>query len=154
MSGSPNRIWFPRWLEPLCYSINCLERIPRTDAMMMRRPEPLLPPMMATVRLGTMATLRVIRFLFHFFILMSKNPYYKWLTQAYKKGLTRVKTFSICFKIAWFTTWNADGLYPSGMCMHWARPWGEFCFCKDMVLLLEFDNTVIEGLTCMMNWAA
>lgn len=45
-----------------------------TDAMMMRRPAPLDPPMMATIKLGTMAILRVIRFLSHCFILMSKKP--------------------------------------------------------------------------------
>jgi hypothetical protein len=42
--------------------------------MMMRRPAPLEPPMMETTRLGAMAMQRVIRFLSHFFILMSRNP--------------------------------------------------------------------------------
>jgi hypothetical protein len=42
--------------------------------MMIRRPAPLEPPMMETTRLGTMAMERVIRFLSHFFILMSRNP--------------------------------------------------------------------------------
>ena len=46
----------------------------RTDAMMMRRPAPFDPPMMETTRLGAMAMQRVIRFLSHVFILMSKNP--------------------------------------------------------------------------------
>lgn len=42
--------------------------------MMMRRPAPFDPPMMETTRLGAMAMQRVIRFLSHVFILMSKNP--------------------------------------------------------------------------------
>ncbi|BAT00881.1 Os07g0258501 [Oryza sativa Japonica Group] len=45
-----------------------------TDAMTMRRPAPLDPPMMETIKLGTMAMLRVIRFRSHCFILMSRNP--------------------------------------------------------------------------------
>jgi hypothetical protein len=45
-----------------------------TDAMMMRRPAPLDPPMMATIKLGTIAILRVIKFLNHCFVLMSKKP--------------------------------------------------------------------------------
>jgi hypothetical protein len=50
----------------------CVEH--RTDAMIMRRPAPFDPPMMETTRLGAMAMQRVIRFLSHVFILMSKNP--------------------------------------------------------------------------------
>jgi hypothetical protein len=53
----------------------CVEH--RTDAMMMRRPAPFDPPMMETTRLGAMAMQRVIRFLNHVFILMSKKPLIK-----------------------------------------------------------------------------
>jgi hypothetical protein len=45
-----------------------------TEAMMMRRPAPLEPPMMETMRLGAMAMVLVIRFRSHFLILMSKKP--------------------------------------------------------------------------------
>ncbi len=46
-----------------------------TDAMMISRPAPEEPPMMETIRLGVIAMHRVIRFLNHFVILMSKNPW-------------------------------------------------------------------------------
>ena len=55
--------------------------------MMMRRPAPFDPPMMATTRLGAMAMERVIKFLIHVFILMSRNPY------------TKERTVKLCFKI-------------------------------------------------------
>lgn len=58
-----------------CLAIMCCgENSVPTDAMIMRRPAPLEPPIMETTKLGTMAMLRVIRFRTHFFILMSRNP--------------------------------------------------------------------------------
>jgi hypothetical protein len=45
-----------------------------TDAMIMRRPAPEEPPMIATIRLGVMAMLLVNMFCCHFFNFISKNP--------------------------------------------------------------------------------
>lgn len=66
-----------------------------TDAMTMRRPAPLDPPMMETIKLGTMAMLRVIRFRSHCFILMSRNPcrYMEKKNCYYTFKLDRLQTF-------------------------------------------------------------
>jgi hypothetical protein len=45
-----------------------------TDAMIIRRPAPEEPPIIATIRLGAIAMVRVMRFCCHFFIFMFKNP--------------------------------------------------------------------------------
>ena len=70
-----------------------------TDAMMMRWPAPLEPPMMAMIKLGTMAILRVIRFLSHCFILMSKKPWAKSQRHANRASST-------CMINCRFSTWN------------------------------------------------
>lgn len=72
-----------------------------TDAMTMRRPAPLDPPMMETIKLGTMAMLRVIRFRSHCFILMSRNPcrYMEKKTVTIHSSLIDCKLFFISFTI-------------------------------------------------------
>lgn len=58
--------------------------------MMISRPAPEEPPMMETIRLGVIAMHRVTRFLNHFFILMSKNPYLSYHRSNRSRGYTNI----------------------------------------------------------------
>ena len=58
----------------------------------MRRPAPADPPMIETTRLGVIAIDLVIKFLVHFFILRSKNP---WWREWPRKLQDRLERFQI-----------------------------------------------------------
>ena len=52
-----------------------METISLTDAIMISFPAPEDPPMIATIKLGTIAKLRVKKFLTHGVSFKSRNPY-------------------------------------------------------------------------------